>query len=202
MSTRYSQQKTLTVDGKDYTIYPFDGLSEGSTVETLPYCLKILLENLLRHGGERFVTDDDVEALAQWDPSAEPSQEIAFVPARVLLQDFTGVPAIVDLAVMRDAMVDLGGTPGKINPLSPVELVIDHSVMVDFFGSDDALQRNTEVEVERNLERYKFLRWGMQCHRVPGSFTRSTWNTSRAACLVTTARRTRIPWSARILTPP
>ena len=139
------------------TRYSFDEL--GDSVQTLPYCLKILLENLLRHGEEAFVTDDDIEALADWDPRAEPSQEIAFVPARVLLQDFTGVPAIVDLAVMRDAMVDLGGKPGKINPLSPVELVIDHSVMVDFFGSEDSLEKNTDIEVERNLERYKFLRW-------------------------------------------
>ena len=162
MSTGYSQERTLTVSGTTYSYFPFDGLGESSTADSLPYSLKLLLENLLRHGQETFVTDDDIEALANWDPAATPSQEIAFVPARVLLQDFTGVPAIVDLAVMRDAMVDLGGKPGLINPLSPVELVIDHSVMVDHFGNADALERNTALEIERNLERYKFLRWGQQ----------------------------------------
>ncbi len=159
MSTRYSREKTLNTDQGEYTIYPFDELG---TAATLPFSLKILLENLLRHGTEPFVTDDDVDALTNWDPGAEPAQEIAFVPARVLLQDFTGVPAIVDLAAMRDAMVDLGSDPGRINPLSPVELVIDHSVMVDHFGSADSLQRNTEVEIQRNLERYRFLRWGQE----------------------------------------
>ena len=162
MSTGYSQEQTLTVGGTTYSYFPFDGLGKSSTADSLPYSLKLLLENLLRHGQEPFVTDDDIEALADWDPAAAPSQEIAFVPARVLLQDFTGVPAIVDLAVMRDAMVDLGGKPGLINPLSPVELVIDHSVMVDYFGNADALERNTTLEIERNLERYKFLRWGQQ----------------------------------------
>ncbi|MFU8763523.1 MAG: aconitate hydratase AcnA [Haliea sp.] len=162
MSTRYRTQQTITVDGKDYTIFSFDGLQAVGNTATLPYSLKLLLENLLRHGEEDYVSDGDIEALANWDPEAAPSQEIAFVPARVLLQDFTGVPAIVDLAVMRDAMVELGGEPGKINPLSPVELVIDHSVMVDHFGSEDSLARNTEIEIERNLERYQFLRWGQE----------------------------------------
>src|SRR5690606_19886256 len=104
----------------------------------LPYSLKILLENLLRHANTDFVSEDDIKALASWDPMAQPSQEMAFVPARVILQDFTGVPAIVDLAAMRDAVTQLGGDPQKINPLSPVELVIDHSVMVDFFGAEDS----------------------------------------------------------------
>jgi aconitate hydratase len=162
MSTRYAREETLVVGEQEYVIFPLDGLGGDSTAQSLPYSHKILLENLLRHGGEDYVTDDDIEALAQWDPMAEPSQEIAFVPSRVLLQDFTGVPAIVDLAVMRDAMVDLGGEPGRINPLSPVELVIDHSVMVDHFASPDALARNTEIEISRNLERYQFLRWGQQ----------------------------------------
>jgi aconitate hydratase len=160
MSTQYRKEGALNVGGTRYTIFPLDGA--GGDTETLPYSLKLLLENLLRHGNESFVSDEDIEALAQWDPSAPPSQEIAFVPARVLLQDFTGVPAIVDLAVMRDAMVELGGEPGKINPLSPVELVIDHSVMVDFFGSENSLERNTAIEIERNLERYQFLRWGQE----------------------------------------
>ncbi|MEQ8802241.1 MAG: aconitase family protein, partial [Haliea sp.] len=162
MSTRYRKEQSITVDGKDYTIFPFDSLDAAGDTATLPYSLKLLLENLLRHGEEDFVSDGDIEALANWDPAAAPSQEIAFVPARVLLQDFTGVPAIVDLAVMRDAMVELGGEPGKINPLSPVELVIDHSVMVDHFGKEDSLARNTQIEIERNLERYQFLRWGQE----------------------------------------
>ncbi|MBM68640.1 MAG: aconitate hydratase AcnA [Haliea sp.] len=160
MSTKYRKEASLDVDGTQYTIFPLD--AAGGDTQTLPYSLKLLLENLLRHGNEPFVTDADIEALTRWDPSAPPSQEIAFVPARVLLQDFTGVPAIVDLAVMRDAMVDLGGEPGKINPLSPVELVIDHSVMVDHFGGEDSLERNTAIEIERNRERYQFLRWGQE----------------------------------------
>jgi len=162
MSTRYSREKVLNTDQGEYTIFPFDELDAAGDAATLPFSLKILLENLLRHGKEDFVTDDDVEALVNWDPGAEPAQEIAFVPARVLLQDFTGVPAIVDLAAMRDAMIDLGGKAESINPLSPVELVIDHSVMVDHFGAADSLQRNTDVEIQRNLERYRFLRWGQQ----------------------------------------
>ena len=160
MSTSYQQAATLQVNTDDYLIYPFDALEDRYDIATLPYSLKILLENLLRHGHEIYVTDGDIESLASWDPKAIPSQEIAFVPSRVLLQDFTGVPAIVDLAAMRDAMVALGGDAKRINPLSPVELVIDHSVMVDYFGTSDALAKNTEVEIERNLERYSFLRWG------------------------------------------
>ncbi|MEX1237105.1 MAG: aconitate hydratase AcnA [Pseudomonadales bacterium] len=162
MSTRYSQASTLNVNGNPYTIYPFSHLKDEFNTDKLPYSLKILLENLLRHGEEDYVTDDDIKVLAGWNPTAEPSQEIAFVPARVLLQDFTGVPAIVDLAAMRDAMIALGGDPKKINPLNPVELVIDHSVMVDHYGTAEALSDNTALEIERNLERYKFLRWGQE----------------------------------------
>jgi len=161
MGSRYSQTQKLDVQGEQYLIHPFGGPG-AEAAQNLPFSLKILLENLLRHADEEFVTDDDIDALVNWDPGAEPATEIAFVPARVLLQDFTGVPAIVDLAVMRDAMVDLGGVPGRINPLSPVELVIDHSVMVDHFGGPDSLERNTEAEIQRNLERYRFLRWGQQ----------------------------------------
>ena len=161
MSTRYRKTRTLTVNGENYTIFPLDcDNAGGGDARHLPYALKLLLENLLRHGDQDYVTDADIEALVNWDPNASPSREINFVPARVLLQDFTGVPAIVDLAVMRDAMLDLGGDPDRINPLSPVELVIDHSVMVDHFGSEEALTRNTDIEIERNLERYRFLRWG------------------------------------------
>jgi aconitate hydratase len=160
MDTSNEYARELDINGEQYTIFSFDKLGDGA--RTLPYSLKLLLENLLRHNSENFVTPDDIDALVNWDPAAEPDQEIAFVPARVLLQDFTGVPAIVDLAVMRDAMVELGGDPGKINPLSPVELVIDHSVMVDYFGNARALERNTEKEIQRNLERYRFLRWGQE----------------------------------------
>lgn len=160
MSTAYKQAATLTVGQTDYTIYPFDQLQKRYAIERLPFSLRILLENLLRHGSETYVSDEDVNFLANWNPQAEPTQEIAFVPSRVLLQDFTGVPAIVDLAAMRDAMVKLGGTAASINPLSPVELVIDHSVMVDHFGTAESLSQNTEIEISRNLERYKFLRWG------------------------------------------
>lgn len=162
MSTRHQNEASLETPAGTYTIYPFDKLADIGDTATLPFSLKILLENLLRHGGEDFVTDDDVEALVNWNPTAEPAQEIAFVPARVLLQDFTGVPAIVDLAAMRDAMVELGGEARQINPLSPVDLVIDHSVMVDYFGTEDSLERNTATEVQRNMERYRFLRWGQQ----------------------------------------
>ncbi|MFT7243147.1 MAG: aconitate hydratase [Candidatus Azotimanducaceae bacterium] len=160
MSTRYTNPTSLDLNGKSYRVYGSEHLEFPT--ERLPYSLKILLENLLRHGNETFVTDDDIEALANWNPQAEPNKEIAFVPARVLLQDFTGVPAIVDLATMRDAMVALGGDPKKINPLNPVELVIDHSVMVDHFGNDTALEDNTAIEIQRNIERYQFLRWGQE----------------------------------------
>ncbi len=158
----YQSVKQLRVADKSYNYYDFSAVSEKYDLARLPYSLKILLENLLRHADRDFVQKADIEALAGWDPQAEPSQEIAFVPARVLLQDFTGVPAVVDLAVMRDAMQDLGGSPDKINPLSAVDLVIDHSVMVDFFGEKDALRENTELEIQRNRERYQFLRWGQQ----------------------------------------
>ncbi len=162
MSTKYQHPSPLQANGKRYTTYGFEALPETADLNQLPFCLKILLENLLRHGHEDYVTDDDVEALLNWDPQAEPAQEIAFVPARVLLQDFTGVPAIVDLAAMRDAMLSLGGDPEKINPLNPVELVIDHSLMVDHYGTEQALEQNTELEIQRNLERYQFLRWGQE----------------------------------------
>lgn len=162
MTESFQAIETLEIDGKRYRIFPFTRIQESFPVDKLPYSLKILLENLLRHADQAFVTADDIKALANWNPHKEPSQEIAFVPARVVLQDFTGVPAIVDLAAMRDAMTELGGDPEKINPLSPVELVIDHSVMVDFFGSEDSFEKNTAIEIERNRERYQFLRWGQK----------------------------------------
>jgi aconitate hydratase len=148
-------RSTLRVGGEEHEIFRLDALQQRFDVARLPYTLRILLENVLRIGD-----DADIEAVATWDAKAEPSREIAFTPARVLLQDFTGVPAIVDLAAMRDAMRDLGGDPEKINPLLPAELVIDHSVQVDEFATRSAIHRNAELEFERNRERYAFLRWG------------------------------------------
>src|SRR3954447_10267524 len=156
----YDARSTIDVGGRKLDIFRLDALQAKYDVARLPFSLKVLLENLLRTEGNGSVTAKDIEALARWDASAEPSDEIAFTPARVVMQDFTGVPAIVDLAAMRDAMADLGGDPAKINPLVPAELVIDHSVQVDVFGTRDAFTRNAEREFERNEERYAFLRWG------------------------------------------
>ncbi len=163
MGHAFDARATLAVDGRSYEIFRLDALTRaGHPVDRLPYSLRILLENLLRHHDGRVVRDEDIEALARWDPAAEPSREIAFTPARVLLQDFTGVPAVVDLAAMRDAMAALHGDPKRINPLQPVELVIDHSVQVDEYGSSAALLLNAAKEFERNRERYLFLRWGQR----------------------------------------
>ena len=151
----FGARATLESGGESYEVFRLDALQDEYDVARLPYSLKILLENLLRHG-----EDEGVKAVAGWDPKAEPSTEIAYTPARVLMQDFTGVPAIVDLAAMRDAMEELGGDPKRINPLVPVELVIDHSIQVDVFAERLAFQRNAELEFERNRERYAFLRWG------------------------------------------
>ncbi len=159
MKDSFGARSTLEVGGKQYEIFRLDAVSEGH-VARLPYSLKILLENLLRHEDGRDVTAEDIQALANWDPKAEPSQEISFTPSRVILQDFTGVPAVVDLAAMRDAVVDLGGKAADINPLSPAELVIDHSVQVDRYGTANALDLNNKIEFQRNKERYSFLRWG------------------------------------------
>src|SRR6056297_1230919 len=159
MKDSFGARSTLEVGGKQYEIFRLDAVSEGH-VARRPYSLKILLENLLRHEDGRDVTREDIEALANWDPKAEPSQEISFTPSRVILQDFTGVPAVVDLAAMRDAVVGLGGEAADINPLSPAELVIDHSVQVDRYGTANALDLNNKIEFQRNKERYSFLRWG------------------------------------------
>lgn len=148
---------TLTVGGVDHEIFRIDAVP-GS--ERLPFSLKVLLENLLRTEDGKNVTEAQIRALGQWDPSAEPDTEIQYTPARVVMQDFTGVPCIVDLATMREAIVDLGGDPKKVNPLSPAELVIDHSVIADLFGTPNAFERNVDIEYERNGERYQFLRWG------------------------------------------
>ncbi|GIH76611.1 aconitate hydratase AcnA [Planobispora longispora] len=153
----FGSRDTLRVGDAAYEIYRLDAV-EGSG--RLPYSLKILLENLLRTEDGANITADHIRALGQWDPSAAPSVEIQFTPARVIMQDFTGVPCVVDLATMREAVRDLGGDPSRINPLAPAEMVIDHSVIVDFFGGPDSFRRNVEREYERNRERYQFLRWG------------------------------------------
>src|SRR6476619_6706249 len=145
----------LKVGDRSYAIHRLDELQATYDIARLPYTLRVLLENVLRTGDEA-----DVEAVARWDAKAEPSEEISFAPSRVLLQNLTGVPAVVDLAAMRNAMADLGGDPSKINPLIPAELVIDHSVQVDDFASRLAIRRNAELEFQRNRERYAFLRWG------------------------------------------
>jgi len=160
-------RRTLKAAGKSYDYYSLEAFADTGfpEIRKLPYSLKVLLENLLRYEDGRTVTVDDIKALAQWVKDKKSSREIAYRPARVLMQDFTGVPAVVDLAAMRDAMTQLGGDPEKINPLSPVDLVIDHSVMVDAFGGPDSFKKNVELEFERNGERYEFLRWGSKAFR-------------------------------------
>jgi aconitate hydratase len=159
MKDSFGARSTLELGGKQHELFRLDAIKDGH-VDRLPYSLKILLENLLRFEDGRDVTREDILALANWDAKAEPSTEISFTPARVILQDFTGVPAVVDLAAMRDAVVNLGGSAESINPLSPAELVIDHSVQVDRYGTADALDLNNKIEFNRNKERYSFLRWG------------------------------------------
>ena len=156
----FSCRQTLTVDGDSYEIFSLAAFAKkaGVDLSRLPFSIKVMLENLLRNEDGRFVKADDIKALA----ARTKEKEIAFAPARVLMQDFTGVPAIVDLAAMRDAMTKLGGNPNKINPLVPVDLVIDHSVQVDQFGTDTAFAFNTDIEYQRNRERYVFLRWGQK----------------------------------------
>ncbi len=189
-------RKTLVVEGQSYDYFSIPA-AEASVpgLSRLPFSLKVLLENLLRHEDGKTVTVDDIKAMGAWLETRTSEQEIAYRPARVLMQDFTGVPGIVDLAAMRDAMVKLGGDPKKINPLSPVDLVIDHSVMVDAFGSPSAMARNMELEFERNGERYAFLRWGQTafdnfrvvppgtgiCHQVNVEYLAQTVWTSAAA---------------------
>ena len=163
MYDSFSTRSQLAVNGKTYAYFSLPRLGERFDIARLPYSMKILLENLLRHeDGGITVGKDHIEAVAQWDPRAEPDTEIAFMPARVVLQDFTGVPCVVDLAAMRDAVVKLGGNADQINPLIPSELVIDHSIQVDVFGKPDALDLNGQIEFKRNKERYSFLRWGQK----------------------------------------
>ncbi len=158
----FGARDTLAVGDNSYQVYRL-GAVQGT--EKLPYSLKILAENLLRNEDGRDITTDHIEALARWDPKADPSIEIQYTPARVVMQDFTGVPCIVDLATMREAIADLGGNPDKVNPLAPADLVIDHSVIADLFGRADAFERNVEIEYQRNGERYQFLRWGQGAFR-------------------------------------
>ncbi|MEN9411816.1 MAG: hypothetical protein RIQ92_253, partial [Actinomycetota bacterium] len=150
-------KKNLNVAGKEFEIFD---ISKVEGASDLPFSLKVLLENLLRTEDGANITAEHIKALAQWDPSVEPDTEIQFTPARVVMQDFTGVPCVVDLATMREAIVELGGDASKVNPLAPAELVIDHSVIADFYGTNTSFEQNTDVEYERNRERYRFLRWG------------------------------------------
>src|SRR6202040_3136734 len=156
--------KPLKVGSKTYAYYslPIAEKNGLKSISRLPFSMKVLLENLLRHEDGRTITKQDIQAVAQWLKTKTSDREIAFRPARVLMQDLTGVPAVVDLAAMRDAMKNLGGNPEKINPLAEVDLVIDHSVMVDSFGGRDSFKKNVTIEYERNAERYQFLRWGQQ----------------------------------------
>src|SRR6201997_3848692 len=157
----FHSRSTLKLGSKEYEIHRLDALDkQGISTAHLPFSLRILLENLLRTEDGRNVKKEDIQALAKWNSKSKPDKEIAFTPSRVLLQDFTGVPCVVDLAAMRDAMKHLGGDPGLINPLQPAELVIDHSVQVDEFGSANAFDVNALLEFQRNKERYSFLRWG------------------------------------------
>lgn len=153
----FGSKDTLTVGSTAYEVFRVDRVPGSAK---LPFSLKVLLENLLRTEDGANVTQSQIEALGSWVPTAEPDTEIQFTPARVVMQDFTGVPCIVDLATMREAVATLGGDPKKINPLAPAEMVIDHSVIADLFGTENAFERNVEIEYERNGERYQFLRWG------------------------------------------
>src|SRR5487761_2469694 len=159
MTNSFKTRSSLAVGNRSYEIWSLAALPREK-VARLPYSLKVLLENLLRFEDGVNVTRNDIEALLTWDPAATPSHEIAFTPSRVILQDFTGVPCVVDLAAMRDAIVRLGGDAERVNPLAPAELVIDHSVQVDEYGAADSLRHNNEIEFSRNGERYMFLRWG------------------------------------------
>src|SRR3954454_153529 len=166
MATRdtFETRTEITAGGQTVQIHSLPNLEKAgfSGVSRLPYSMKILLENLLRREDDAFVKTDDIKALAQWNATAAVEKEISFMPARVLLQDFTGVPCVVDLAAMRDAMILLGGNPARVNPLQPVELVIDHSVQVDYFGRSAPSTLNAELEFVRNRERYAFLRRGQR----------------------------------------
>ena len=176
----FGARDSLRVGDRSYTYFRLDALATaGYDIATLPYSFKVLLENLLRFEDGRSVEPSAIEALAGWRPGVAGDFEIAYRPARVLLQDFTGVPCVVDLAAMRDAIATMGGDPKRINPLQPVELVIDHSVQVDYFGTPEAMEQNAQLEFERNGERYAFLKWDRarstafaRCRPTPGSSIR------------------------------
>ena len=159
MENSFGSHSVLELNNKNYEYYKLDAI-DNDKIKLLPYSLKILLENLLRFEDGINITKEDILAVVNWEPKAKPSKEISFTPARVILQDFTGVPAVVDLAAMRNAVINLGGEANSINPLSPAELVIDHSVQVDNYAKSDALTLNNEIEFNRNEERYSFLKWG------------------------------------------
>ncbi len=205
------QSKAVLKSGdRSHTIYRLPALAaKGFNLSRLPFSLKILLENLLRREDGINVTAADIEFLANWDSKAEPSREIAYMPARVLMQDFTGVPAVVDLAAMRDAIKTLGGNPERVNPLAPAELVIDHSVQVDEYGTPDAYAANSLLEFQRNRERYAFLKWGQSAFRnfsavPPGMGICHQVNLEYLARVVftteITAKRPRIPTQSSALT--
>ena len=158
----FKSRTTLDVAGASIDIFRLDAVNSAGhgDIRRLPYSIRVLLENLLRCEDGKTVTKADIEAVASWNPAAAPSSEIAFRPARVLLQDFTGVPVVVDLAAMRDQFAKMGGDPARINPLEPVDLVIDHSVQVDAYGTSSSFDDNVKLEFERNAERYQFLKWG------------------------------------------
>ena len=159
----FKTRTRLPVGGVPYDIFSLKTLqAKFASVAKLPFSLKVLLENLLRFEDGRVVKQEHIEALVNWQPQREPETEISFTPARVLLQDFTGVPVVVDLAVMREALASMGGNPQKVNPLCPLDLVIDHSVMIDKFGTKSAFKQNVDIEFERNTERYGFLKWGQK----------------------------------------
>jgi aconitate hydratase len=219
MNTRpndpFGARAALTTPAGTVALYRLDRLEKslGVSLARLPFSIKILLEAMLRNVDDYQVTKADVERLSRWDAAATEAVEMPFKPGRVILQDFTGVPCVVDLAAMRDAVKRLGGDPRKINPLVPVDLVIDHSVQVDVYGTILALERNAEIEYQRNRERYEFLRWGSQAFSnfrvVPpatGIVHRSTSSTWRAACgpraRATRWSRIRTRWSAPIRTRP
>ena len=191
----------LEVGGARYQIYRLESLAKATSlpVDRLPFSLKILLENLLRCEDDRHVSAGDIQALAGWDPAAKPDKEIAFMPARILLQDLTGVPAIVDLAAMREGIRRLGGDPGRINPLQPVDLVIDHSVQVDHFGSLQSFAANSKLEYERNRNGMRSCAGARRpsttsawCRPTPASSIRSTWSSS--ARWSSPGSRTATPW--------
>ena len=209
MLDSFRSRDSLSAGGRTVAFHLLDAVADGAALARLPFTHRVLLENLLRREDGEAVTRADVEALARWRPNAGEAREVAFAPARVLLQDFTGVPAIVDLASMREALEALGGDPERINPLQPVDLVIDHSVQVDAFGAADALARNVALEYERNRERYQFLRWGQGAFRnfrvaPPGAGIVHQVNLEYLASVVTTTRRggwrIRTRWWGRIRT--